>query len=48
MVRSEGGEAGRGGNATLIALITNHLRIAVDSPVWTPAEEENREKQKVV
>lgn len=36
--RSESGETGRGGNTTLVALISNHLYVAIVSPVRAPAE----------
>ena len=36
---SEGGEAGSSSYATLVALVANHLYIAIDTPVGSPAGE---------
>ena len=40
---SEGRKAGSSSYATLVALVTNHLYIAIDAPVRSPAGERGRE-----
>ena len=35
----EGGETSCSSYATLVALVSNHLYITIDAPVWSPARE---------
>ena len=43
---SESGEVGSCRNATLVALVTNHLYKAIYPPVRTPAVERGREGER--